>query len=71
MEVRVITRDPARAAHPRDLPVQIVTGFFDAMTAVRPYRPALSHAEALDNLRQGAGTQFDPKVVAAFLALQS
>jgi two-component system cell cycle response regulator len=41
---------------------------FDAMTSTRPYRPALSDEEALTELRRCAGTQFDPAVVAAFLA---
>jgi two-component system, cell cycle response regulator len=41
---------------------------FDAMTSNRPYRPPLSVDEALAELRHCAGTQFDPDVVAAFLA---
>lgn len=40
---------------------------FDAMTADRPYRKALSTDEAVERLRQGANTQFDPKVVDAFV----
>src|SRR5205807_10392696 len=36
---------------------------FSAMTTNRPYRPALSVAEAVEELRQCAGSQFDPKVV--------
>jgi two-component system cell cycle response regulator len=41
---------------------------FDAMTSNRPYRPALPQEEALAELRRCAGTQFDPAIVAAFLA---
>jgi two-component system cell cycle response regulator len=41
---------------------------FDAMTAVRPYRPPMSRREALAELRRCAGTQFDPMVVDAFCA---
>jgi two-component system, cell cycle response regulator len=41
---------------------------FDAMTSNRPYRPARSVEEALEELRRCAGTQFDPAIVAAFLA---
>jgi hypothetical protein len=41
---------------------------FDALTAERPYRAARSRAIALDELRRCAGTQFDPRVVAAFAA---
>jgi diguanylate cyclase (GGDEF)-like protein len=41
---------------------------FDAMVSDRPYRPALSAGEALQELVRGAGTQFDSAVVSAFLA---
>jgi two-component system cell cycle response regulator len=39
---------------------------FDAMTTTRAYREAMSVSEALDELERCAGTQFDPRVVAAF-----
>ncbi len=42
---------------------------FDAMMAERPYRTAKSREEALAEIRAGAGTQWDPKVVKAFLAV--
>jgi HD-GYP domain-containing protein (c-di-GMP phosphodiesterase class II) len=41
---------------------------FVAMTTERPYRPALDHEEALEELREGAGSQFDPDVVDALVA---
>ena len=40
---------------------------FDAMISDRPYRAAKSPGEAVEELTRGAGTQFDPQVVAAFL----
>ena len=40
---------------------------FDAMVSDRPYRPALSAGEALQELARGAGEQFDPAVLTAFL----
>jgi diguanylate cyclase (GGDEF)-like protein len=42
---------------------------YHAMITDRPYRAALSAAEAADELRSGAGTQFDPDVVEALLDL--
>jgi diguanylate cyclase (GGDEF)-like protein len=42
---------------------------YDAIIADRPYRPARSPAEALAELRRCAGTQFDPAVVEAFIAV--
>jgi HD-GYP domain-containing protein (c-di-GMP phosphodiesterase class II) len=40
---------------------------FHAMTSERPHRPARAHTQALDELRAGAGAQFDPSVVEAFV----
>jgi ribonuclease P protein subunit RPR2 len=39
---------------------------FDAMTSDRPYRSALSLEAAIEEIRRGAGTQFDPECVKAF-----
>jgi diguanylate cyclase (GGDEF)-like protein len=40
---------------------------YHAMTSDRPYRPAMGQATARDELRDGAGTQFDPRVAQALL----
>ncbi len=42
---------------------------YHAMTSDRPYRSALTREQALIELRDNAGTQFDPDVVAALLNL--
>jgi HD-GYP domain-containing protein (c-di-GMP phosphodiesterase class II) len=42
---------------------------YHAMTTTRSYRAAMAVADALDELRRCAGTQFDPAVVAAALHL--
>jgi two-component system cell cycle response regulator len=45
-----------------------VADAFAAMTAGRPYRPARTPEDALDELRREAGAQFDPAVVDAWCA---
>lgn len=40
---------------------------YDAMTSDRPYRTAITREEAIGELRQKAGTQFDPEVVEVFI----
>lgn len=56
-----------------DIPIEArivaVADAFDAMTNTRPYRLALTAEEALDEIKAGSGTQFDPSVVEAFLRL--
>lgn len=43
-----------------------VADAFDAMTSQRPYNKPLGFQEALERIKSGAGTHFDPQVVAAF-----
>ena len=42
---------------------------YDAMTNDRPYKGAISHEEAIAELRRHAGTQFDPELVTLFCDL--
>jgi len=46
-----------------------VVDTFDAMVTDRPYRRALSYSKALDELKKGAGKQFDPFVVESFIEM--
>ncbi|MDO8670319.1 MAG: hypothetical protein Q7O66_02675 [Dehalococcoidia bacterium] len=39
----------------------------DAMTSERPNRPSTTHYEAIHELRDRAGQQFDPEVVEVFI----
>jgi putative two-component system response regulator len=47
----------------------IVCDTFDAMTSNRPYRKALTKEIAFDELRRCSGSQFDPRMVKAFLSI--
>lgn len=44
-----------------------VADSYDAMMVDRPYRKALTQKEAIEELKRGKGTQFDPQVVDAFM----
>jgi HD-GYP domain-containing protein (c-di-GMP phosphodiesterase class II) len=44
-----------------------VADSFDAMTSDRPYRRALSTAQALRVLQEGCGSQWDPEIVRVFV----
>jgi putative two-component system response regulator len=45
-----------------------VADVYDALTSDRPYRPRLPRAEARAIIESGAGTQFDPAIVSAFMS---
>jgi diguanylate cyclase (GGDEF)-like protein len=53
---------------PRGARIVAVCDAYEAMTSDRAYRRALSHEAACGELEAKAGTQFDPAVVAAFVA---
>jgi len=44
-----------------------VVDSFDSMTADRPYRRGMSVDDAVERLKRGIGSQFDPKVCGAFI----
>lgn len=46
--------------------VLAVADVYEALTAERSYKKAMSHEQAYNIITQGAGVQFDPTVVAAF-----
>lgn len=58
-----------------EIPVMArIVGIMDAYRAMqcdRPYRKALKPVDAVDELRKGAGTQFDPQLVEIFVELVS
>jgi HD-GYP domain-containing protein (c-di-GMP phosphodiesterase class II) len=56
---------------PLEARILAVADAYDAMTSTRPYRVALTRAEALRELDRCTGSQFDPRVGEAFLALRA
>ena len=61
----------AREQIPSGVRILAVADAFDAMVSHRPYRHALTVHGALAEVRECAGTQFDPAVVRAVLAAWS
>lgn len=43
---------------------------YDVMTHERVYKKAMSHEDALEELKRNSGTQFDPEIVGIFLKLE-
>ncbi len=59
-----------KGAHiPFAVRILTVADTYDAMVTDRPYRKRLTLQQAVEELRNGAGKQFDPAVVEAFLKL--
>jgi putative nucleotidyltransferase with HDIG domain len=60
-----------RALHEEEIPlgarIFTVVDTFDSMTSDRPYRKALTTLDALNEIMHHSGSQFDPRVVEAFL----
>jgi diguanylate cyclase (GGDEF)-like protein len=59
----------AGEAIPLESRILAVADAYEAMTADRAYRPAMSPGDAQAELRRAAGSQFDPEVVDAFLGI--
>lgn len=58
-------------AIPLSARIVAVADVYDALTSDRVYKSAASHTQAAQAIIDGAGTQFDPAVVAAFIARQA
>jgi two-component system cell cycle response regulator len=56
----------AGSAIPLGARVILICDAYNAMLEGRPYRPAMSSEQAIEELRAGAGTQFDPELVETF-----
>ncbi len=55
-----------------DIPIEAritsVADVYDALSSVRPYKPAMPREQCFQILSEGRGTQFDPRVLDAFFA---
>jgi diguanylate cyclase (GGDEF)-like protein/putative nucleotidyltransferase with HDIG domain len=56
---------------PFEARVLAVADSYEAMVAERVYSAAMRRQQAIDELRRGSGTQFDPEIVEAFLSTVS
>ena len=54
---------------PLEARILAVADAFSAMTSERPHSEASSYEEAMEELKRGAGTQFDPNLVEVFLSI--
>jgi len=50
--------------------IMLLADSWDAITSGRPYRAARPLSEALEELKRGAGKQFDPTMVNVFVQMQ-
>jgi putative nucleotidyltransferase with HDIG domain len=48
-----------------------VADSFDALTSDRPYRQALNREYAVEMIKQGSGSRYDPEIVQAFLEVMA
>jgi len=56
----------AGEAIPLPARIMAVADVYDALITPRVYKPALSHAEAVEIIRSGSGSHFDPVLIDVF-----
>ncbi|MEW6442888.1 MAG: HD domain-containing phosphohydrolase [bacterium] len=59
----------AGEAIPLGARILAIADSYDAMTSNRPYRKAMTVEQAMRELEDNAGTQFDPKIAAVFIQI--
>ncbi|HEY0955742.1 MAG TPA: HD domain-containing phosphohydrolase [Roseateles sp.] len=57
----------AGEAIPEEARIVAIADVFDALTSIRPYKPAWPVEKAVDFLREQAGRHFDPRLVELFI----
>ncbi len=60
----------AGADIPLEARIVAVADVFDALTSPRCYKPAWEWEDAINKLKEDAGSHFDPEVVEAFMAIE-
>jgi len=48
-----------------------IADVYDALVSDRPYKKAFTHENAVEIIKNGSGTQFDPEFVNIFLNCES
>ena len=59
----------AGAEIPMGSRIVAIADAYEAMISVRPYKAAMTHDEAIKELRRQGGVQFDPELVDVFVSL--
>jgi putative two-component system response regulator len=49
--------------------IMAIADVYDALVSARPYKKPFTHEEAVQIIKDGSGTHFDPKIVEAFLTV--
>ena len=60
----------AGEAIPLPARLMAIADVYDALISERPYRKELSHAKAMQIIKEGKGAHFDPELVDAFVGIQ-
>ena len=50
--------------------IMAVVDVYDALVSERPYKKPFDHEQAVEIIKNGSGTHFDPKIVEAFMAVK-
>jgi len=49
--------------------IMAIVDVYDALVSERPYKKPFTHEQAVEIIKEGSGTHFDPKIVEVFLSI--